>query len=94
MLIMLIMGVMVTVMTIIMVMMMTIIMMMIMDTTMIKTPLSSAVPDRSTLLQLNHAVCSRGEQTIQDVFDLNIFSFPKNDNYRNFRYRAILMPKP
>ena len=92
-LIMIIMGVMITVMTIAMLMMMTIIAMMIMDTTMIKTPLSSAVPDRSTLLQLNHAVCSRGEETIQDIFDFIIFSFPKNDNYRNLRYRVILMLK-
>ena len=76
----------------IMVMVMTImVMMMMMATNLIKTPLSSAVPDRSTLLQLNHAVCSRGEQTIQDIFDLIIFSFPKNDNYRNLRYRVILM---
>ena len=72
----LLMGVMVTVMTMIMVMMMTIIMtMMMMNRNLIKTPLSSVVPDHSTLLQLNHAVCSRGEQTIQDIFDLIIFSF-------------------
>ena len=64
MLIMSIIGGMITVMAMIMVMLMTIIMMM-MDTTMIKTPLSSAVPDRSTLLQLNHAVYSRGEETIK-----------------------------
>ena len=72
-LIMLIMGVMITVMTMIMRMMMTIIMTMIMDTTMIKTPLSSAVPDRSTLLQLNHAVCSRGEEAIKVSIMIEVF---------------------
>ena len=70
-LIMLIMGVKITVM--IKVMMMTIIMTMIMDTTMIKTPLSSAVPDRSTLLQLNHAVCSRGEEAIKVSIMIEVF---------------------
>ena len=59
---------------IIIMMITTIIMMMtMMDTTMIKTPLSSAVPDRSTLLQLNHAVCSRGEEAIKVSIMIEVF---------------------